>query len=303
MSYCPVSVLVIGVNYRTNEMAVQFARSVASAARGSRGVKIHLSIVDNSGTIKECDLETRVKAEYEEAQLYWPTQNLGYFGGANFGLARYLEHSSMPDWVIVANVDIEFSDDFFGSLSKLNPGSIGVAAPSIWSERYQSDRNPYMVCRPESRTMHSYKYIYRFRLSANFNIILGLLKSRLRANVQQVLPGAWARWLLPRAYGAKHCSDTVSNGEDRCIYAPHGSCMVLSRLYFLSGGTLAYPCFLYGEELFIAETARRLELKVVYIPNMKIHHSAHASTGLMKSRRVTQYLHQSAVYIADEYFS
>ena len=96
--------------------------------------------------------------------LKTPT-NLGYFGGANFGLTKYLKDTDYPDWVIVSNVDIEFNDkSFFRYLYDKYPNAddIGVIAPSIWTDFYRTDRNPHMLARLTPSQIRYYRTIYRF---------------------------------------------------------------------------------------------------------------------------------------------
>jgi hypothetical protein len=58
--------------------------------------------------------------------------------------------------------------------------------------------------------------------------------------------------------------------------------------------------FLYGEELMVAETTRRLQLDILYDPRFRIMHVEHSTTGKSASAR----LHQAAAasYCADTYF-
>jgi hypothetical protein len=76
--------------------------------------------------------------------------------------------------------------------------------------------------------------------------------------------------------------------------------MAFSREYFARGGTLTHVPFLYGEEIMVAETARRLELAVVYDSGFRIKHVEHSTTG--KNPLVGQYLADSARHCANIYF-
>ena len=51
--------------------------------------------------------------------------------------------------------------------------------------------------------------------------------------------------------------------------------MLFASSYFDKGGTLNYPSFLFGEELFVAEQARQLNLTTVFEPSLKIEHQQH----------------------------
>jgi hypothetical protein len=60
--------------------------------------------------------------------------------------------------------------------------------------------------------------------------------------------------------------------------------------------------FLFGEEMYIAETARSLGLQVVYDPMLEVWHDDHTSTGLMPTRRMASYMRESTAFIIDQYF-
>ena len=86
------------------------------------------------------------------------------------------------------------------------------------------------------------------------------------------------------------------------VYAIQGSCMFFTRRFFEAGGTLKYPCFLFGEELYLAETARRLGLDIVYNPKMQMEHRDHVSTGFPRSRIMAKYIGEATRFIYREYF-
>ena len=65
---------------------------------------------------------------------------------------------------------------------------------------------------------------------------------------------------------------------------------------------MEYPSFLFGEEVFVAETARQIGLRVIYHPGLRLSHDDHSSTGLVRSRRLAGLVRASASYIADRYF-
>src|SRR5262249_2176510 len=86
------------------------------------------------------------------------------------------------------------------------------------------------------------------------------------------------------------------------IYAPHGSFIAFRRTYFERGGSLNHPVFLFGEEIFVAETARRLGLTISYDRRLEVIHREHKSTGYFPSPRISAYSSQAATYCADQYF-
>lgn len=287
--------MIIGVNYGTDPMAVRFARAArALACEGDLSVVI----VDNT----EGGGRDALRADLERAdgglRLVWAGQNLGYFGGAALGLREHVEARGWPDWVIVANVDIEFRDaDLLRRLLGLPwPDDIGIVAPSIWSRKSLRDLNPRLVRRPRRSTMKFYKLVFANFLTLNLYEVAAAAKHVVKYLLRQ------GRGLAGRVGAKGPEAGRAPGGGRRVIYAPQGSCMIFSRQYFARGGTLDYPSFLFGEELYVAETARELGLAVVYEPRLRLWHDDHASTGLIRSRRVATQQGRSARFIADRYF-
>ena len=86
------------------------------------------------------------------------------------------------------------------------------------------------------------------------------------------------------------------------VYAVHGSFMAFNKSYFLKGGNFKHGCFLYGEEIYVAEIARQKGLKVVYKPELTVEHNEHASVGLFPSFEKLSYIKESSRYCADNFF-
>jgi GT2 family glycosyltransferase len=86
-------------------------------------------------------------------------------------------------------------------------------------------------------------------------------------------------------------------------YCIHGSFMVFNKSYFTKGGTINYPSLLFGEELFVAETARKLGLKTIYEPDLVINHNEHSTTGVFKSAKTVGFMHQSYSYLLKTFFT
>ena len=79
--------------------------------------------------------------------------------------------------------------------------------------------------------------------------------------------------------------------------------MILGRGFFERGGTLLHQPFLFGEEITIAEQARRMRLPVLYLPTVEIAHAEHVSTSRLPSRMHHRFVRDSVRFIADNYFS
>ena len=284
-----MTALVIGVNYRTDAHAFRFARSLARYAADD----ISVIVVDNSERDDADGFARHIRDANSNVQCVRAPRNLGYFGGADYGLRRHLETAALPNWVVVCNVDIEFQDsEFFQKLRRLGAiHGLGVVAPCIRSVRWQWDLNPKIVTRPSKKRMAFYKVVLGNYYLQNAYELLSMVKSGLKLAARR----------LP--FLSRQKDDGTASDDVVSIYAPHGSCMAFSRRYFDAGGNLEYPAFLFGEEIFVAESAKRLGLLVAHCPELWVLDLEHASTGILRSRKIAKHVKEATNYLVKAYFT
>lgn len=275
-------ILFICVNYGTDVETLRFVDEVLGLP--SKGA-VNIVVVDNSGVSDKNDLSAGLAAMGMAVRYMRPAGNLGYFGGAKWGLAEFLKHNAMPGWVIVSNVDLRFADtDLLVNLcSNRYDAKTAVIAPDIRSSFSEISQNPYMTKRPTRRRMLFYKLLNKNLFALNAYEALSLVKTNILGR------------LLLDAKG------TVERGVRR-IYAPHGSFIIFKRCYFEKGGDLEYPGFLFGEEIFVAESARAHGLDVVFDSTLKIIHVEHVSTGFFWSRNKAEHRAKSVEYCYEKFF-
>jgi GT2 family glycosyltransferase len=283
LANCPElaqSVLLICVKYGSDPETARYLESLRQL-HGQRN--LHVLVMDNTVGAELVEPPMDKNFTFVRAET-----NLGYFGGARNGLSLYLREHSLPDWVIVSNVDLLIMDSrFLGKLAALRAGThVGVVAPSIRSALTGKDQNPFMRSRPSAARMHAYKWIYQSWLVLNTYELASAGFHNLRST---------ARKLTGDPFG----QERNSGGK---IYAPHGSFLIFSSQYFRAGGNLDFPCFLFGEEIYLAESLRTVGLDVVYEPSLEVVHQEHKSTKLVKSRKLARAVASSAAYCADTYF-
>ena len=295
------SILVICVNYNSPNAAVRYIKSISNTSK--ERVHVDVVLVDNSEDTDSEALFEALKQEDPNIECIKAPSNPGYFGGAHYGLKIYLETHDLPDWIVVSNVDLVIEDGmFFERLAELELSDrVGIIAPSIWSNHWRMDRNPKMLSRPAVKTMHRYKLIYRNYVVLIAYQALGRIKSLLRKKLGNNSPSL-VRSLLKPVESQNGFEESGIRQDILPIYAPHGSLMIFSKRFFTEGGDINYPCFLFMEEIYVAEIARRLNLDVVYVPTLRIIHNDHVSTGIIRSPQMARHMYDSAVYIADKYF-
>jgi len=277
--------LVICVNYNSDSDAVALANDFLQQ---SASKVIQVIVADN--TARGTTNPEMVLPGHHNGQVsvFSSGSNLGYFGAAAAAFAAYREKHPVPDWVAVSNADLSIPyRTFVSRLLEDDPSSCGIVAPSIRSSVTGRDQNPYMRDRPSSSRMHFYKAVFSSKLMSRFYLLLSNLKQSLRLSASVSGPGPVS-------------SSPKSTPTE--IYAPHGSFVLFGRRYFEAGGTLNHGTFLYGEEIFVAETARKLQLPVHYNRDLALVHREHTTTASVKSDVLFQYRKDAARYCADTFF-
>jgi GT2 family glycosyltransferase len=207
-------------------------------------------------------------------------RNLGYFGAAHLALATVWK-DVMPDWIIVSNADIRLPQpDFFSRITEL-PTGVGVIAPRIISGRTGLDQNPMLRHRLSVFRLNLVRLILRVPLLYWLMHIQASIKHRIRSHFLAGLP--------------------PSDVGPESIYAPHGAFMLFGSEYFKRGGTLDCGAFLYAEEIFVAETSRRINVEVKYVPSLIVLHDEHVATAANPSIRHFQ--REAADYFHREFFA
>jgi len=273
-------VLIVCIHYRT---PAETERFVLSALGQKTRSPIRILVVDNSPEPEDLAVPASLR-ELPNTTVMTLGGNRGYFGAAAFALREHLRHNDMPAWVIVSNPDIRFpSDDVIEQMRELYRGSApGVVAPSIRSTSSSADYNPYLKSRPGRLRMHFYRWVFGTYPTHTLYQAISWAKNR-------ILDGGVVA-------GGDSCA------QPEAIYAPHGSFIALSRAYFEHGGSLDHGAFLFGEEIFVAETARRLGLTVLYDPRLELEHEGHISMGGLWNPATARFRRDASRYLADKFF-
>jgi hypothetical protein len=278
--------LTLCVNYKNDAETAEFARTV----RGLPGYSGHVVVVSNSEV--EDGGQLSGLSDAESILLAVPERNLGYFGGAAWGLDLYLKDNPLPEWIIVSNTDLSFPDrEFFRKLEELyGSDPPAIVAPDIVLQprgnlpSSNDHQNPHLAVRPSPARMQILRSVARFYVVYVAYEFASSLRYRIR--------NAWMKVLDRRSA----FTDAVP------IYAPFGAFIIFHRGYFDAGGSLRYPSFLFGEEIYVAETARSFGLRVMYEPRLRVAHHEHGAVGKIASRRIARCVSQSYDYLVRAYF-
>lgn len=266
------TILLVASLYKNDAEVRSFADHVRALPLPP-GWRLELVISDNSDSWEGPDPNA-------DAVVVRPRANLGYLGGCAFAFDEWCgRHGGVPAWCGVVNTDLELDRDFFLELVAAPlSAETGVLAPAVHLPD-GTHQNPYLRARPSLLRVLAHRLVFR----------AGWL--------------AWG-WTLGHELLRRTRPHTRVGGtrERQRIYAPHGAAMFFRRSFFQQGGTLRFGSFMFGEELHIAEQARRMDVGVVYEPSCRVLHNAHAVVGKLPSATSRAWRAQSSDYIWSEYF-
>jgi len=267
-------ILFICVNYNS------FAETktlVEDLSQQSKKSVLDVFVVNNAPQ-DDSKLEA-LKALPISLEIIKPETNLGYFGAAHRAVEVYLKNYSLPEFVIVSNPDIRIQDpEFIANILSLS--NAAVFATTITSLLSGLNHNPHMLERPTSLRMHTYKYIFSNYLTSTVYHLLSIGRAQIKNRLKKV----------------------TTNLGAQDIYSAHGAFLIFHRSYFEAGGHLQHGVFLYGEEIFVAETCRKLGLSIRFVPTLRISHSEHVATRLIPDKKISGFIAESARYCAEKFF-
>lgn len=247
----------------------------------SKEDSIKVAIADNFSSYKsKQELEEIKKESKLEIEIFYFKKNYYYWPAANKILLNLKKTAGkLPDWVLICNNDITFLDDkFFKQLKKLNKNKFPIIGPSIINQEGKT-LNPFLIS-PYSKTEGIFWNFYF--LSFLISKIMILLKKMIE-------------WFILKK------SKNI-NGSNEKVYAIHGSAILFSKDFFMKGGYLDVNFEMYGEELSLAEIAKKLDLPIIYYPKLKVMHNEHSSTKKTNQKLMFQKARDSYYYINSTYF-
>lgn len=262
------------VNFESYPQLMNYLSSIDRAAVRMPWARVEVWVADNT----ETDFREIVLPTYASIEVYVCPyhRNTGYFGGAS-RLMKEVGDLAAYNYVVISNVDILLPVTFFEAMLQLQVGEkVAWIAPAIYSEKEGLDRNPELVYRPSTLKLRMLMTMYKYD-------VLIRLYNRLLYRLRRKKKVAQARG---EAY----------------IYAGHGSFILLTQAFLRSTPSLEYACFLFGEEIFLAELVRKYNLKVLYAPSIKIQDIDHIATSKIDRKIYYQLKYKSVEYLYNTFF-
>ncbi len=215
-----------------------------------------------------------------DIKVYFSSNNLFYWGAANYALNKLnLDINNIPDWIIICNNDIIFNKtDIIVKLQNMDSNNYAVLAPSVISIKSKKNQNPHMLY-PISKLDRLYYNIFFI------NSVSGLFIYQIRT-------------FLKKIFYIFSINKTI---ESREIYAPHGSFMIFSKLFFNNGGWIDTNFEMFAEELTTAEIVRKLNMSILFNPDLEVIHDEHSTSGLKTWKEKFYIFKRSYYYFQQKY--
>lgn len=266
------------INYKSDDYLFRFLDSVYKA---KQEVVICLDIVvlDNSEKSEKENLIIKKKLERERLSIIFQSneKNLGYFGP--IPTAQQYLNSTTFDYVVYCNPDLRLDTQFFKEL--LKSSGDGIIAPAIISESENIDQNPKYLSRLSIEKMNRLKMIYNNSIYYTIFFILASIKEAIERFVKK-----------------KKINNKLPIQN---IYAPHGAMFIFKNIDFFKN-LKKFPCFLFGEEIFIAEEAVKNNVSIDYNPKLEVFDVRHASISLLSTKFKRELYYSSINYLLKEYY-
>tara|TARA_Y100000590_G_C15595326_1_gene967809 strand:- start:436 stop:1263 length:828 start_codon:yes stop_codon:yes gene_type:complete len=240
-----------------------------------------IGIADNSTTSNSIsELNEIVENTAFDIKIFPNKKNLYYWPAVKKVIKDMKKiNKYYPDWIIVCNNDIVFSNkDFFEKLKEIDNIKFPIIGPNIVNS-YGKKFNPFMVS-PLSRIQNFFWKLYF--ISYEISILMIFAKRFLR-------------------FFYKKESKLENDILNRQVYAVHGSAVLFSKWFFINGGFLDDNFEMYGEEITLAAIAEKLNLPITYFPQLKVTHYEHSSTKLIDKRLLYNKAKKSHKYFQSIY--
>lgn len=282
-----MKVCIIGICYNAYPDCLKFLQSISNAYNETNNLDLSVVVCDNSSQSSGKEVIENYFANF--GYTYLKLDNIGYFPAFTAGLRELHTTNESYDLIIVSNVDLTLDHSFFTQLLNLKISSdVGVIAPSILSLQTRGDINPKIMTRPSKFKLKALRYGFSFLPFYRLYNWASVKKAEFKALVG------------PNLRHADLASSRYPSGT--IMYGAHGSIMLFTKNYLKNGASLNYPRFLFGEEVFVAEEARRKKLLTIYEPSLKVYDGEHVSTSRESDRFISGEHVKSYIYLLNKFF-
>lgn len=245
-------ILIVILNYRTADLAIECLRSVARELASFPGAEV--VVTDNDSGDGSADRIARFIAAHDMgawARCEPLPKNGGYAYGNNAPLRRALQRTNPPDFVLLLNPDTE-----------LRPGAISALVD-------------FMTSHPECSIAGSRLLDEQGRTHAsafNFPSVWSELDRGVELNV------------ISRLLANRSVHRPIPDRATEVDWVA-GASMLVRREVFEAIGLIDEGYFLYFEEVDFLLRAKRAGFRTFYVPSSEVIHHMGASTGVTDEKQ------------------
>lgn len=228
-------------------------------------------IVDNNSNPDQVKILQDLKIKYSDVNLILGKENVGYFKGLNLGIKYIRDTNISVKYLVIGNNDLYFPKEFYNNilLNKNTFNKYPVISPNIITEDgiYQ---NPHVINK-----------ISKFRELMFDLYFMNYTLAKIIKKIAKI-----TNYFTDR-------SDEQHHNKSQIIYQGHGSCYILTPLFFENFQELYAPTFLMGEELFLSLQLKQKNLHLFYESSVKIVHKWHASINNIPGKKIWEIAKES----------
>ena len=220
-------------------------------------------VVDNNSKYEHVQALQCLKNEYKNLYIIFNKENLGYFGGLNIGI-NFLNNNFKIKHLVIGNNDLIFPRNFYKSIIAKEDVFLKfpVISPNIITED-GLHQNPHVILKiSKSRSFFHDLYF------TNYNI------AKIISKIAHI-----SRFITDR-------SDESEYRKSQPIYQGHGSCYILTPVFFKYFNQLLAPTFLMCEEYFLSYQLNEVNQNIFYESEIIVIHKCHASINNIPRREI-----------------
>ncbi|HFQ4975261.1 TPA: glycosyltransferase family 2 protein [Vibrio vulnificus] len=258
-----ISIIFVFTNFNNTDFTEKALQSIESSdANGTPVI-----VVDNGSNEFELSKLKELEARFNNLEVIYSSENLGYFSGLNLGIEKAKKISNGDTIMIIGNNDLLFDEKIASQIYARSEllDTYPIISPSITTVD-GTPQNPHVI----SKISKIRELIYDIYHSSYF-----------MAGV--VIKAA----ALTHRFTDRKDEQQFAVAQE--IYQGYGACYILTPKYFELFNELPVDSFLMYEEFFLARQLNSKGFKFYYEPSIKIQHFCHASTGLIPGKLKWQY--------------
>ncbi len=269
-----MSIWLITVNYKNIKPTKKLMSSLEGCIENE---DLKVFIADNSTDRLSSDELIKIKNDSKlNVFLYFFKNNMYYWPAVEHIIStEFAKNKKYPDRIIICNNDIIFTDTlFFKKLKKYTNKHYPIIGPAILNKN-QTSLNPFLVYPLNSFKLKFWDFYYKsYLLSRVLNFLI----------------------IVKNFFKNKNKYEKASK-----VYAAHGSFIIFSDTFFNKGGFLDNNFKLFCEELSNAEIAKKIGCNIFYLPELKVFHDQHISTGIIDKKKLFLIAKNSHDYFINHY--